>query len=229
MKAKSIIPVLILALSTACSQGSSDNSSSDNNSTEFGSSKNNGTTSTNNVVVSDWPPSEALIATDLIGRKLTEGTENGYQSKDWTFNIESGNISDLKVSEVLTHTDSKYLALVDMKLSKGGNYYYQTKARVNYVKSPEDNTPVLDYVTSLGMTVVSDGEYDDDIEHSIEGSFLELRNKCDVSLTVGGKILEYNSGWRHFCIVVPAQSSRTVSPSHWSALDYRIDFVIRDY
>jgi len=224
MKAKSIIPVLFLALSTACSQGSGDNSSFDNDSTELNSSTTNKATSTGKIVVNNWPPSEALIATDLIGRSLTEDFGNKYHSSDWCFLIEPDNISDLKVTEVLTHTDTKYLVLVNMKLSTGGNYYYDTKAKINYIKSPEDNSPVLDYVTSLGMTVVSDGEFDDDIEHSIENGRFELTNKCDIALTVGGKIL-YSYGWENFCTIVPPYSTK----KFYSTIDYRIDFVIRDY
>lgn len=223
MKLKSIIPVLILALTTACGQSGNSNDSTDDDSTDLNTDNGTATTSTNKVVVSDWPPSEALIATDLIGRSLTEEFGNKYHDSDWCFTIEEGNISDLKISEVLTHTDSKYLVLVDMKLSNGGNYYYQTKAKINYIRSSENDAPVLDYVTSLGMTIVSDGEFDDDIEHSISGSFLVLNNKCDISLTVGGKRL-MNSTWENFSVIVPAHSSEQMI-----ATDYRIEFIIRDY
>lgn len=170
----------------------------------------------------EWPPSVNRISTDLVGHSISEATENGYHEPGWTFVIEDGDVSDIRLSEVLTSTDSKYLIVADMKLSKGGNYYYQTKVRINYIKDKNGDV-VLDYVKSLGMNVVTDGEYDDDISCSNDGLFF-ITNNGEVALWVGGKVFS-NSKWSKFSIVVPPH--RSECPSYCS--DYRIDFVARDY
>lgn len=219
MKLKSIIPVLILALTTACGKDNSDNKHTDTDDSDY----------------ADWIPSTAMIIADLSGHSLTEGVVDGYHKPDWTFNIEYGNVSDLKVEEVLTKTDSKYLVIVDMKLSKGGNYYYQTKARINYIKSPEDDSPIFDYVTSLGMSIVADDEFKNDITCELVDDgwggvyCLQLRNKSEISLAVGGQVMVKNQ-WTKFSTVVAPNGTATVGGtfSGGSVTDYRIDFIVRD-
>jgi len=187
-------------------------------------------------VVGEWPPSLALITADLTGHSLTEGVRDGYHRKDWTFDIEYGDVSDLRIDSVLACTTSKYLVIVDMKLSKrSGNFYYRTKARINYIKSPDDNSPKLDYVTSLGMEVVSDGEFDGDIscELADDGwggvNCLKIKNNGEIALAVGGRLLAGNE-WIKFATLVPSNEEVPVGGtfSGGSVSDFRIDFVVRE-
>lgn len=185
--------------------------------------------------IGDWPPSPALITADLTGHSLSEGVENGYHRPDWTFDIEYGDVSDLRIIQELTRTASKYLVIAEMKLSKGGNFYYLTKARINYVKSPADGSPVIDYVTSLGMRIVSDGEYDKDIAAfcADDGwggvNCLKIRNKSEITLVVGGKVYA-NNRWFKFSKVVEPHGNASVGGTFGggNVTNYRIDFVIRE-
>lgn len=185
--------------------------------------------------IASWPPSIDLISADLVGHSLAEGVKSGYRRPDWRFEIEYGNVSDLKILNVLTFTEKKYLILAEMKLSNTDNYYYQTKVRINYVKSKLDNTPKLDYVTSLGMTLVSNGEYNNDITSELvdDGwggvTCLEIKNIGEVALAVGGKVLVDNQ-WKKFSNVVSPNNSINIGGTFGggSVADYRIDFVVRE-
>lgn len=84
--------------------------------------------------IADWPPSPSHIQADLIGHDLSEGVRDGYFPNYWIFEIEYGNIKDFYIEKVLTQTDNKYMIVANINLSTGGNFYYRTKARINYVK-----------------------------------------------------------------------------------------------
>lgn len=182
----------------------------------------------------DWPPSPALITADLTGHTLRENTSNGYHKSDWVYEIEYGDVSDLKVVEVLTLTETKYLVIAEMNLAGGKNFYYHTKARINYTRTAKDPTPVLDYVISLGMEVVSDGEYDGYITGALvdDGwggvNCLQLTNNGEVALVVAGKLLN-NDGWQKFSQVIPPHERVQVGGTFagGSVQDFTITFVVR--
>lgn len=183
---------------------------------------------------SSWPSKEAIVA-DLTGHTLSEGVENGYHKKDWVFKIEYGNIHDFEIAEELINNETQYQIIADMKISKGGNFYYRTKARINYQRDT-NGKPVLDYVLSLGMTVVSNGEFDDAIMPRIDqdgwgGTYcLYLRNTSELTLVVGGRIRTVDDGWKKFSSVVDTHKESAVGGlfGGGSVSDYVIDFVVRE-
>ncbi len=188
---------------------------------------------TTDMYGSAWPSNEAIVA-DLTGHTLSEGIENGYHEKDWAFKIEYGNIHDFEIAEELINNENQYQIIADMKISKGGNFYYRTKARINY-KRDTSGKPVLDYVSSLGMTVVSNGEFDDAIKPRIDqdgwgGTYcLFLRNTSELTLVVGGRI-RADDGWKKFSSVVDPHKESAVGGlfGGGSVSDYVLDFVVRE-
>lgn len=178
-------------------------------------------------------PSINSIPYDLIGHKLSEGVSEGYHKKDWTYSIENNSITNFSVDEVLTNDNSNYLIVSSFHLKGGDNFYYDTHAKISYINNGDGWA--LNYVNSLGMFVVSDGQYDDCIicEITDDGwggvNCLSIRNISECTLVVGGQIRTYN-GWRKFSKPVSPHDSGSVGGTFGggNVQDYIIEFVIRE-
>lgn len=178
-------------------------------------------------------PSINSIPYDLIGHKLSEGVSEGYHKKDWTYSIENNSITNFSVDEVLTNDNSNYLIVSSFHLKGGNNFYYDTHAKISYINNGDGWE--LNYVNSLGMFVVSDGQYDDCIicEIADDGwggvNCLSIRNISECTLVVGGQIRTYN-GWLKFSKPVSPHDSGSVGGTFGggNVQDYIIEFVVRE-
>lgn len=178
-------------------------------------------------------PSINSIPYDLIGHKLSEGVSEGYHKKDWTYSIENNSITNFSIDEVLTNDNSNYLIVSSFHLKGGNNFYYDTHAKISYIKNGDGWE--LNYVNSLGMFVVSDGQYDDCIicEIADDGwggvNCLSIRNISECTLVVGGQIRTYN-GWIKFSRPVSPHDSGSVGGTFGggNVQDYIIEFVVRE-
>ena len=178
-------------------------------------------------------PSISSIPYDLICHKLSEGVSKGYHKKDWTYSIENNSITNFGIDEVLTSDNNSYLIVSSFHLKGGNNFYYDTRAKISYINN--GNGWELNYVNSLGMSVVSDGQYDDCIicEIADDGwggvNCLSICNVSECTLVVGGQIRTYN-GWQKFSRPVSPHDSGSVGGTFgWGDVqDYIIEFVIRE-
>lgn len=178
-------------------------------------------------------PGAARIARDLVGHTLSEGLDDGYHYDGWTWTIEQGEISDLKIERLLQNSNGSYRVVVSMKLS-AGYYCYATRAEVAYTLS-QRGAWQFDYVTSLGMKIISDHRYDNCIRASViedgwGGTYcLHLQNISELTLAVGGSILAGGS-WRHFSQIVAPHSDTNVGGLFMggSVESYRIEFIVRE-
>lgn len=177
-------------------------------------------------------PEEKQIQRDLVGHSLAEGVTNGYYSEDWYWEIEDGQISQLRITEIIQKTQTQYLLIAQMRLSK--DYYsYNAKVKIKYILTSQNHW-VMDYVVSLGMHIVNTHEYDDYIRSSIVedgwgGTFcVKITNQSELSLAVGGDFLT-NNGWRRYLVRVPPHGIITTGGlfNGGSVSDYRINFVMR--
>lgn len=181
-------------------------------------------------------PTMKSMPYDFIGRSVTEGTDNGYYPRNWTYIIEDGDIMDLKIEDVIADDSNQYVAVIRLKLrgttnneeNNTSNYYYDTKVKIRYVNQPKDGW-TLDFVNSLGMKIVSDGAYDDLIIENHDESH-SFNNNGDIPLTVGGRYLKDNE-WHKYLVNVPPHSQS--APLYDGVMfaryvdDSKIDFVIR--
>lgn len=178
-------------------------------------------------------PGAARIARDLVGHTLSEGLDNGYHYDGWTWRIEQGEISDLKIERLLQNSNGTYRVIISMKLS-AGYYYYATRAEVAYTLSQRGEWQ-FDYVTSLGMKIISTHQYDNCIRASVVedgwgGTYcLRLRNVSELPLAVGGSI-QAGGTWHRFSQLVEPQSELTVGGllMGGSVEAYKIDFIVRE-
>lgn len=179
-------------------------------------------------------PTADHIQYDLIGHTLSEGVSDGYHEKDWTYEIKNNSISFFDIENILVDDGNSYTAVASCHLKGGDNYYYDTKLKISY--SHNESGWKLSYVNSLGMNVVSDGQYDDCIICSLADdgwggvNCLNIRNISECSLVVAGRIRTSYNGWLKFSKVVSPHKSIAVGGtfSGGSVQDYIIDFVVRE-
>lgn len=169
-------------------------------------------------------PSVAVIQSDLIGRKLSEGTKNGYFGSDWTLTIEPGEISDLKIS---SRNDSEdYCSMVVTMILKKHSSPVKYKAMVQVDYSLVKNRWQLTLVKSKGIRVIKTNRYLDCITVDTDPiDRLVVKNNIDSPLLVGGVYLvSYSNEWKKFSVVVKGMQMIYV-PNASCVKDCRIDFV----
>ncbi len=179
-------------------------------------------------------PTADHIQYDLIGHTLSEGVSDGYHEKDWTYEIKNNSISFFDIENILVDDGNSYTAVASCHLKGGDNYYYDTQLKISY--SHNESGWKLSYVNSLGMNVVSDGQYDDCIICSLADdgwggvNCLNIRNISECSLVVAGRIRTSYNGWLKFSKVASPHKSIAVGGtfSGGSVQDYIIDFVVRE-
>lgn len=156
-------------------------------------------------------PSTNRIAKDLVGYRLTEGFENGWFHDGWTWLIKEGQVRSLKIKEVVKNTNKEYCVIVLMRL-QGNVCSFNAKAKVNYVLTSK-NQWEIEFVNSMGMSIVKTHKYDDCIQFSIvdDGwggvNCLEIKNNCSIELGVAGWVYAYGE-WVRFAVRV--EGNKTV-------------------
>lgn len=177
-------------------------------------------------------PTEARIAADLVGRKLSEGVDNGYFSSNWIWTIEEREIRTLTILRKEVSRDYCSFDLVMTLQSHSSPTKYRAKVQVDY--SLMNNKWKLIMVKSKGVSVVKTGKYDDSISTKIDSdgwggvNCLKIKNNTDVSLLVGGVFLTNESNeWHKFSLVIEGLKVMGVGGtfSYGSVIDYRIHFV----
>lgn len=229
-----LILYIAICMVSSCNKISSSYSSEDESSQTIADAS--AKVDSNNPIVttskSSVKPTLSSIPYDLIGHVVTEGTSNGYYPSDWKYIIEDNDIKHIQIEDVIADDNDQYIAVIRMQLRGNNisdtnnisNYYYDTKIKIRYINHPQ-NGWTLDFVHSLGMTVVSDGVYDDVIVKRIDPDhkfWYRLNNNGDIPLTVGGRYLDSHDEWCKFLELIPAHSQ-----TRFLTDDIIIDFVIR--
>lgn len=177
-------------------------------------------------------PNETIIANDLIGRKITEGRDNGYFDNDWVWTIENGEISDLKILNQVVDTDYCTFFVEMILKAVTRPIKYQATVQVDYAKT--NNRWVISMVQSKGVDVVKTGRYDTCISTKIDDdgwggvNCLKIKNNTDVPLFVGGLYrTNYSDGWRKFSAIVEGLQVIGIGGTFGggSVVDYEIHFI----
>lgn len=177
-------------------------------------------------------PTPERIKQDLVGHSLSEGLHNGYHPDDWVWLIEDEQIDDLEIVEVLEENDKNYVFIARMVLS-APYYSYNVNAKIKYTATPYHSWNI-DYILSLGMTIMVTHEYDMCIRSSLidDGwggiTCIQFRNISEMSLAIGGDFLS-DDGWQRFSTTITPHSSVSVGGTlaGGSVKDYRINFIVR--
>ena len=177
-------------------------------------------------------PSKTQIANDLVGYKLTEGFDDGWFDKGWTWQIKKGQIKSMNIKEVVRDTNREYCVIVLMRL-QGEVSAFNAKVKVNYVLTKQ-NQWKIEFVNSMGMSIVKTNKYDDCIQFAIVDDgwggvdCLEIKNNCSVDLAVAGWFYALDK-WRKFAIRVDGNEISSVGGTFGggSVSKYKVEFIER--
>lgn len=177
-------------------------------------------------------PTKTVLTSDLIGRQLSEGTDNGYFPSDWLWTIEEGQISDFKI--ITKKVESDYCSFnVIMKLkTRSCPTKYTAVVQMDYML--KNNRWHISMVSSKGVSVVKTNRYNKCIVTKVEDDgwggvdCLKIKNNTDTPLIVGGEFLtNYPTQWNKFSVVVPGLKVMSVGGvfGGGNVVDFRIHFV----
>lgn len=176
------------------------------------------------------PLTTKKIKKDLVGRKITDAP-NGYYRQGWYWKIES--LQELKSVKVRKAVKQGKDYVLDVHLILQGEHnQHEADVKITYVLNRYNNW-TLDVLETKDMKIVQTHRYDNCMTARITGWSgeyqLELTNRCDVPLVVGGKILsEFGGTWQKFSTVVDANGLGIVGGLFLiSVRDYKIHFIER--
>jgi len=177
-------------------------------------------------------PNKSQIAKDLVGYKLSEGFENGWFADDWYWQIKSGQIKAMKIKQVIRDTNREYCIVVLIRL-QGEVSAFNAKVKINYVLNRQ-NKWQIEFVNSMGMSIVKTHKYDDCIQYSIVDDgwggvdCLQIKNNCSVELGVAGWLYA-NGKWRKFAVRVEGNETTSAGGTFGggSVEKYKVEFVER--
>lgn len=185
-----------------------------------------------NTLASTPVPTKSTISTDLIGRKLSEGTDNGYFTPEWRWTIEPGEISNMRILSQNTSDDYCSFVVVMTLKSQSSPTKFHATVQVDYSLSNKRWKLVL--VKSKGIRVVKTDKYLDCISTKIDDdgwggvNCLKIKNNIDSSLLVGGVYrISDSHEWRKFSLIIDGLKVMGIGGTFGggNVVDYRIHFV----
>lgn len=182
-------------------------------------------------------PSKAVIEKDLTGRKLSEGTDNGYFKSDWMWIVQEGEISNLKIQSQKVSDD--YCTFVVTMILRALDCPTRYRATVQVDYSLNKSKWRLALVRSKGIKVIKTERYFDCISTKIDDdgwggvNCLKIKNNIDTPLLVGGIYRARNyvenetPEWHKFSVVVDGLKTVGIGGTFGigDVADYRIHFV----
>lgn len=177
-------------------------------------------------------PNKSQIAKDLVGYKLSEGFDDGWFAKDWYWQIKNGQIKAMEIKQVVRDTNKEYCIIALMRL-QGEVSAFNAKVKVNYILNRQ-NKWQIEFVNSMGMSIVKTHKYDDCMQYSIVDDgwggvdCLEIKNNCSVELGVAGWFYALGK-WHKFAVRVEGNETTSVGGtfSGGSVEKYKVEFVER--
>lgn len=179
-------------------------------------------------------PDETQIQKDLVGHQLTEGFEKEqcWFHEDYRWKIREGEIRDFMIEEVLRADTKEYIFIATMRLQSELNAF-NARVKVSYVL-PDTEDWKIEFVKSLGVTILKTHKYDDLISCAIEDDgwggveALFITNKAEIELGVGVEVVADGSRKRYAVRVSPDKKSQVGGLfGGGNVTSYEIEFVER--
>lgn len=176
-------------------------------------------------------PNKSQIAKDLVGYKLSEGFDDGWFAKDWYWPIKSGQIKTMEIKQVVRDTNNEY-CIIALLCLQGEVSSFNAKVKVNYVLNKQNNWQI-EFVNSMGMSIVKTHKYDDCMQYSIVDDgwgvdCLEIKNNCSVELAVAGWFYTMDE-WHKFAIKIDGNETSSVGGTFGggNVKKFKVEFVER--
>lgn len=179
-------------------------------------------------------PDEAQIQKDLVGHQLTEGFEKEkcWFHEDYRWKIREGEIHDFMIEEVLRADTKEYIFIATMRLQSELNAF-NARVKVSYVL-PETEDWKIEFVKSMGVSIVKTHKYDDLISCEIKDDgwggidALFITNNAEIELGVGVEIVASGNRKRYAVRVSPDKKSQVGGLfAGGNVTSYEIEFVER--
>lgn len=179
-------------------------------------------------------PDETQIQKDLVGHQLAEGFEKEkcWFQEDYRWKIGDYEIHDFKIEEVLRDDAKEYIFIATMRLENELNAF-NARAKVSYML-PDAEDWTLEFVNSMGVTIIKTHKYDDLISCAIEDDgwggvdALFITNNAEIELGVGVEIVANGSRKRYAVRVSPDKKSQVGGLfGGGNVTSYDIEFVER--
>lgn len=179
-------------------------------------------------------PTTKTIVADMVGRRLSEGTENGYFYPEWRWTVEEGEIIEIKILSKNISSDCCSFVVDLILKARSCPTKYKAIVTVDYYL--ENNNWKLMVAKSNSISIVKTGKYLDCINTKLtEESFgrpkplLQIKNNIDSRLIVGGIYRPCGSAeWKRFSKKVDGLSYDLVGMLLEGVDEYRIEFVELD-
>ncbi len=179
-------------------------------------------------------PDADQIIKDLAEHQLTEGfdREKCWFQEDIRWELADFDIRDFNIEEVLRDNAREYIFVATMRLV--GEYNtYNARAKVSYVL-PDAEDWKIEFVNSMGVTIVPTHKYDDLIRCEIKDdgwggvNALYITNNSEIELGVGVEVEAGGDKKRYTVRVTPDKPSQVGGLfGGGNVTSYRIQFVER--
>ena len=179
-------------------------------------------------------PDEDQIQKDLVGHKLYEGFEKEkcWFQEDYNWKIGDYEIHNFKIEEILQNNAKEYTFVATMRLVSELNAF-DARAKVSYWL-PDAEDWKIEFVKSLGVTIVKTHKYDDLVSFEIEDdgwggvNALFITNKSEIELGVGVEIVANGERKRYAVRVSPDKKSQVGGLfGGGNVSSYEVEFVER--
>lgn len=179
-------------------------------------------------------PNANQIQKDLVGHQLYEGfeKESCWFREDYCWKIGEYEIRNFQIDEVLRDDAKEYVIIASMRLENEINAF-DARAKISYVL-PEVEDWKIEFVKSMGVTIVKTHKYDDLVSYEIKDDgwggidALFITNKSEIELGVGVEVVADGTRKRFAVRVSPNKKSQVGGLfGGGNVTSYEVEFVER--
>lgn len=185
------------------------------------------------LVIPSKPDAKKIID-DLASESITEGLDKNqrWYSENLRWELSNYTINDFNIEEVLRDNNREYVFIATMRLD-GDHNAFDARVKISYTLPAMDDW-TMEYVTSLGVSIVRTYKYDDLVYYDIKDdgwggvNALFITNKSNVDLVVGVDFVTNVDKYRTSVIVHPNEPTQVGGTFQGGSVkSYEIGFVER--
>lgn len=179
-------------------------------------------------------PDIAKIIEDIKSEKISEGFPKDvcwfHEDQRWT--LDKYDIHNFTIEDVLCDTEKEYIFIATMRLKNDHNAF-DAKVKISYTLTSL-NKWEMEFINSLGVTIVQTHKYDDLVSFDIEDDgwggvkALFVTNKSNLELVVGVDYMAGGERYRKSLLVSPEKKAQFGGTFYGgSVTSYEVGFIER--
>lgn len=179
-------------------------------------------------------PDTKRIIKDLQSEKISEGfpKERCWFSENQRWTLANYDIKDFTIEEVLQDNEKDYIFIATMRMENDHNAF-DARVKISY-QLPSDDDWRMEFVNSLGLSIVRTYKYDDLVNFEIADdgwggvNSLQISNRSNVDLVVGVDYIAGGDRYRTAVQVSPDQKAQVGGTfGGGNVTSYEIGFIER--